>query len=180
MRTYSKHLCRCIFLWSVAIALGSAPGVRVRAQQSQQFPQTQFQRQDQDTVTSDDRANFDQFLAQHKDIAKDLHNKPGEVNNPDYLKHHRELQTFFDRNPRAQSELRQDPSFFTRAENRFDTNVTPKQRADRDAFLAKHKDIAGDLDANPGLVNDNDYLRRHKDLQTFLDKDPGMRDDFRN
>jgi hypothetical protein len=133
-------------------------------------------RQDADN----DRATFDQFLDQHKDIAKDLRDKPGRLNDPDYLKNHKELQTFFDRNPRAKEELRQDPAFFTRRENRFETNATPKQRADRDDFLAKHKDIAGDLDANPGLVNDNDYLRRHKDLQTFLDKDPGMRDELRN
>ena len=178
MRTHNKHRCRCIFLWSVAIALSGAAGIGVRAQQTQQVPQTQVQRQD--NGANDDRANFDQFLAQHKDIAKDLQNKPGLVSDPDYLRHHKELQTFFDRNPRAQGELRQDPSFFTRADNRFGANVTPKQRADRDAFLAKHKDIAGDLDANPGLVNDNDYLNRHKDFKAFLDKDPGMRDDFRN
>jgi hypothetical protein len=181
MRTHTKHICRCIFLWSAAIALGGAPGIRARAQQTQQSPQTQQAPvQRQDVGTTDDRASFDQFLAQHKDIAKDLQNKPGLVNDPDYLKKHRELQTFFDRNPRAHDQLQQDPSSFTRRDNRFETNATPKQRADRDEFLSKHKDIAGDLNANPGLVNDNDYLRRHKDLQAFLDKDPGMRDDFRN
>jgi hypothetical protein len=179
MRIHNGHLYRCIFLWSAAIALGGAPGIRVRAQQTQQYPQTQqaqVPRQDADN----DRANFDQFLSQHKDIAKDLRDRPGRLNDPDYLKSHKELQTFFDRNSRAKEELRQDPSFFTRRENRFETNATPKQRADRNDFLAKHKDIAGDLNANPGLVNDNDYLRRHNDLRVYLDKDPGMRDNFRN
>ena len=187
MRTRTKRIYRCIFLWSAAIALGGAPGIRVGAQQTQQSPQTQqapqqVQRQDVGTTaaTNDDRASFDQFLAQHKDIAKDLQNKPGLLNDPGYLKNHKELQSFFDRNPRAHDQLRQDPSFFTRRDNRFETNATPKQRADRDDFLSKHKDIKGDLDANPGLVNDNDYLRRHKDLQAYLDRDPGMRDDFRN
>ncbi len=60
-----------------------------------------------------------------------------------------------------------------------DRNLTPKQRADRDAFLAKHKDIDKDLQANPALVNDNDYLKRHKDLQAFLDKDPQVQERVR-
>ena len=111
MRTRTKHIYRCIFLWSVAIALGGAPGIKVGAQQTQQSPQAQqapqqVQRQDIGT----DRASFDQFLAQHKEIAKDLQNKPELVNDPGYLKSHRELQTFFDRNPRAHDQLRQDPS----------------------------------------------------------------------
>ena len=62
---------------------------------------------------------MDHFLDKHKNIDKDLQKNPSLVNDHDYLKHHKPLETFLSKNPQVGQEIREHPSAFMQKEARF-------------------------------------------------------------
>jgi hypothetical protein len=132
-------------------------------------------------LTNGEVASMDQFLDDHKNIAKDLEKKPDLVNNDKYLKHHKDLENYLSGHPAVREEVKENPSYFMRRENRFDARendrtvvrsqnpeLDKKEVREMDQFLDKHKKIAKDLEKQPSLANDSSYLKHHKELQSFL------------
>ena len=64
--------------------------------------------------------DMDRFLDKHKKIEKDLQKNPSLVNDRDYMRHHKSLESFLSRNPRVGEELRENPSAFMRSQERLE------------------------------------------------------------
>ena len=62
---------------------------------------------------------MDHFLDKHKNIDKDLQKNPSLVNDRDYLKHHKPLESFLSKNPQVGQEIRGNPSAFMQKETRL-------------------------------------------------------------
>lgn len=60
-----------------------------------------------------------------------------------------------------------------------ENDITRGELANFDRFLDSHPNIAQDLKANPGLVNDASYLSQHPELQQFLNSHPGVREELK-
>lgn len=133
-------------------------------------------------LTPENIGRINQFLEDHPNIAKDLMKHPLLVTNHSYLDHHRELRRFFDEHMRVRAAFAEDPRYFV-PRNGFGARsptleiATEARLSDADlstiaTFLSKHKDIAGELQRNPIIVQDLHYLHKHDDLREFFDEHP--------
>ncbi|MGH9733774.1 MAG: hypothetical protein ACRD8A_04190 [Candidatus Acidiferrales bacterium] len=133
-------------------------------------------------LTPENIGRINQFLEDHPNITKDLMKHPLLVTNHSYLDHHRELRRFFDEHVRVRAAFADDPGYFV-PRNGFGARSPTLEIAseavlgDADLsttarFLSKHKDIAGELERNPIIVQDLHYLHNHGDLRKFFDEHP--------
>jgi len=60
-----------------------------------------------------------------------------------------------------------------------DNDITRRELTNFDRFLDSHPNIAQDLRANPGLVNEPNYLSQHPELQEFLKNHAGVREELK-
>src|SRR6266481_8641698 len=71
-------------------------------------------------ITRQELAHFDQFLDNHQEIAQQLRHDPSLVNDQNYVQSHPELQTFLQDHPGVREEIKENPNYFMRQENRYD------------------------------------------------------------
>jgi phage-related protein len=64
--------------------------------------------------------DMDRFLDKHKKIEKDLQKDPSLVNDHDYMRHHKSLESFLSKNPKVGEEMRENPSAFMRSHERLE------------------------------------------------------------
>lgn len=136
-------------------------------------------------VTKAELQAFDKFLDAHPAIASDVRQNPSLVNDSSYLQKHPELSGFFQNHPHAAEELKENPSAFTAAENKYErgqgenpaTEDTGRAQQEKafDQFLDAHPQIAKDLRSNPSLVNDASYVQKHPQLSGFLANHPNVK-----
>ena len=113
-------------------------------------------------------SEMDEFLDDHKKLAKDLDENPDRVKDNDYLNHHKDLKSFLEKNPGVNDQFEDNPRAFMDREKRFDTD------RDFDVYLTKHRDVAKDLQKDPDRVKDEKYLHKHKDLKELMEKHPDL------
>jgi hypothetical protein len=117
--------------------------------------------QDND-ITRQELARFDQFLDDYQEIAEQLRKDPSLVDNPEYEKSHPELQRYLANHPNIREEIKENPNVFMRKEDSYDRHEGDRDR-DRDAnrgelarfdqFLDAHPEVARDLRRDPSLVD---------------------------
>jgi hypothetical protein len=138
-------------------------------------------------VTPEDVARMNQFLEDHRDIAKQLQKDPLLVTDHKFLDKHKELRRFFDQNIRLREVFAEDPGFFARVtsgsgtaadESAVNANLTGRDLLEMERFLQKHKDIAKDLTKDPMLVKNPQFLEHHKDLRRFFDEHAHIQEEF--
>jgi phage-related protein len=171
--------------WLATLALGTLIWVApARAQTQSTIPQ------DRDSdLTRQQLSAFDQFLDNHSEIATQLRNNPGLINNEEFVENHPELQTYLQRHPEVREELSQNPNAVMQQERRFDRqedrdrdrarDTTQHELAKMDSFMDSHPEIAEQLRKNPALVNNKEFVEDHPALQQFLAQHPGVRDEIR-
>jgi hypothetical protein len=113
-------------------------------------------------------SEMDEFLNNHKKLAKDLDENPDRVKDNDYLNHHKDLKSFLEKNPGVNDQFEDNPRAFMNREKRFDTD------RDFDVYLTKHRNVAKDLQKDPDRVKDEKYLNKHKDLKELMEKHPDL------
>lgn len=144
-------------------------------------------------VTPEDVARLNQFLEDHRDIAKRLEKNPLLVTDHKFLDKHKDVRRFFDENVRLRELFAEDPGYFagksagaeavSGAANRElgdpgPSGVTGRDLLEMEKFLKKHKDISRQLDSSPALGRDPEYLKRHKDLRQFFDEHAHIQAEF--
>jgi small nuclear ribonucleoprotein (snRNP)-like protein len=141
--------------------------------------------QDND-ITRQELAGFDQFLDSHREIAEQLRKNPSLVNDSTFAQQHQALQTYLQQHPAVREELKENPNAFMRQENRYDrredardSDVTRQELAQFERFLDGHRETADQLRKNPSLVNDRQYVDKHSELQTFLQQHPAFREELK-
>lgn len=144
-------------------------------------------------VAAEDVARLNQFLEDHRDIAKQLQKNPLLVTDHKFLDKHKDVRRFFDENVRLREVFAEDPGYFAgknaRAEavsgaaanrelNAGPSGVTGRDLLEVEKFLQKHKDIARQLGSSPALGRDPQYLKQHKDLRRFFDEHAHIQAEF--
>ena len=109
--------------------------------------------QDND-ITRQELARFDQFLDGHRYIAEELRKDPSLIDSREYVQNHPDLQTFLQDHPRVREEIKENPDAFMKREERFDryedARDRDKDRGDRDRDANRDdRDVnRGDQDSN--------------------------------
>src|SRR5216683_3638759 len=132
-------------------------------------------------ITRQELARFDQFLDSHQEIAEQLRRDPSLVNDHNYVQATPELQTFLQDHPGVREEIKENPNYFMRQENRYDRgedNMRRQELARFDQFLDSHREVSEQLRRDPSLVKDQQFLQSHPALQSFLQDHPTVREDL--
>jgi hypothetical protein len=124
------------------------------------------------------RRSWDNFLADHRDIARDLSRNPDLLNDAsyvrdhealdDWLREHREAADIITANPRAYTAR---PSYSADS----DADYGPPTASDLRSFeqyLNRNWEVADELYRNPDLVNDRRFVRTHPSLDDWLQAHP--------
>src|SRR4029077_10204284 len=98
-------------------------------------------------ISRQELARFDQFLDNHQEIAQQLRHDPSLVNDRNYVQGHPELQAFLQDHPGVREEIKEDPNYFMRQENRYDRREEVREDNNRreelarfDQFLDSHRE----------------------------------------
>ena len=176
---------RHLFVRNAVAVLAAAPlfwiAPGVNAQSSS--PSSQESRTSPNSdITRQELARFDQFLDSHQEIAQQLRHDPSLVNDQNYMQAHPELQTFLQDHPGVREEVKENPNYFMRQENRYDRredarddNVRRQELARFDQFLDSHHEVSEQLRRDPSLVKNQQFLQNHPALQTYLQQHPDIR-----
>ncbi len=169
------------------------PAVREQLKDNPSALMRQEDRYDRDQTDRDrdasrrERANFDQFLDSHREIAEQLRKDPSLADNQQFLKTHPALQTYLQDHPAVRQELKNDPNAFMHQEDRLDRNdndrdreATRRELASFDQYLDSHREVAEQLRKNPALVDNQEFLKDHPSLQTYLQDHPAVRQELKN
>ena len=181
--------CSLVLLTFAAIVLGVPLSARSQSQsmptQSMSTQSTTPSDQD-DNVTRRQLANFDGFLDNHPEIARDLRRDPSLVNNDQFIGNHPELQQYLQQHPEVREEYKEHPNAFMRDEERFDrredrrdNDVTRTELANMDRFMDSHPEIGEQLRKDPSLVDNKQFVQSHPALQQFLADHPGVREEYK-
>src|ERR1700739_4779456 len=152
-----------------------APGVY--AQNSSPTPQESQSSQNND-VTHRELVRFDLFLDNHQDIDQALRRDPSLVNESSYLQAHPDLQAFLQNHPAIGEQIKENPNYFMRQENRYEQREDARSLAQFDQFLDRHREVSEQLRRDPSLANNQQYLDSHPALQDFLRDHSEVRQDL--
>jgi hypothetical protein len=126
--------------------------------------------------------NFDRYLDDHPEVARELRNNPNLINNPNWLAQHPSTQEFLRNHPGVNEEIRENPTQFVNRENRFERNggdVSRGEAASADKYLDQHPEIARQLQRDPRLIDNPNYLAKHPSLQNYLQNHPEVKEDWK-
>jgi hypothetical protein len=135
-------------------------------------------------ITSQELARFDQFLDNHREIAQQLRHDPSLVNDQNYVHEHAELQIFLRDHPGVREEIKENPNYFMRQENRYDRREEAREDNRReelarfDQFLDRHRELAEQLRRDPSLARNQQFVESHPELQSYLQDHPAVRGDL--
>ncbi|HEY6290711.1 MAG TPA: hypothetical protein VI455_04005 [Terriglobia bacterium] len=128
---------------------------------------------------------LDNFLDNHPALAKQLEANPSLVNNQDFMKANPDLAAFLNNHPELAEDLRAHPNVVLNAVARFDvleserSEINVAQVATLDKFLDDHQVLAGQLEANPSLIDNQDFMKSNPDLVAFLKNHPELAEELR-
>src|SRR6266853_43137 len=182
--TKKRHLFvrNAVAILAATPLLWIAPGVNAQSSS----PSSQESRTSPNSdITRQELAHFDQFLDGHQEIAQQLRQDPSLVNDQNYVQGHPELQTFLQDHPGVREEIKENPNYFMRQENRYDRredarddNVRRQELARFDQFLDNHREVSEQLRRDPSLVKNQQFVQSHPALQSYLQEHPAIREDL--
>src|SRR5216683_4693157 len=181
--TIKKHLLvrNIVALFAATPLLWIAPPVY-----SQSAPAQNSRPAQDNDITRQELARFDQFLDSHREIAEQLRKNPSLVNDSSFVQQHQALQTYLQQHPAIREDLKENPNAFMRQEDRFerrenarDSDVTRQELAQFDRFLDGHRETADQVRKNPSLLNDRQFVDKHPELQTYLQQHPAVREELK-
>ncbi len=129
---------------------------------------------------SKDRAQINNFLINHPQVADELHKDPNLINNPQWLSKHPEVGQWMSTHPNAQRLASEHPDW---AVKQAETSAMSDARhgvKTTDEFLSKHPGVANELAKNPGLIDNKEYLAQHPALQGYLSSHPEIRNEWQS
>src|SRR6266852_762126 len=182
--TKKRHLFvrNAVAILAATPLLWIAPGVNA---QSSSASSQESRTSPNSDITRQELARFDQFLDGHQEIAQQLRHDPSLVNDQNYVQGHPELQTFLQDHPGVREEIKENPNYFMRQENRYDRredarddNVRRQELARFDQFLDNHREVSEQLRRDPSLVKNQQFVQSHPALQSYLQDHPAIREDL--
>jgi hypothetical protein len=147
-------------------------------------------------INGTELSNFNHFLDNHPEVSQQLAANPGLVNNPAFLNNHPGLQNFLNNHPGVNQELHQTPGQFMYREGHYEWNhgggpvasgpgqgnnygITHGEVSRFDnGYLDEHPEVARQLGANPGLVDNPQFLATHPGLDQYFANHPEIRSEL--
>jgi len=160
-----KLLSRCAALIALALSIGMGAAL---AQDSTAG------------VPAEQKDSIQDYLTNHPEQAKQLHENPNLINDPNWLAKNPQVQTYMQKHPDLKSSAASNPNEFV---NRSEMGTL---RGDHGAlnrstnYLNKHPDIKRDLEKDPKLIDDPKYLAQHPALEKELARHPEIRNEAMN
>ena len=113
---------------------------------------------------------FLNFLQQHPDMKAELEADPNRINNPDFVKKHPELQTFYQHHPEVRTEMQENAADFMRHE-KFQLGFRQNFNNFHD-YLKGHPEVEDQLEKNPQLADDPNFMKQHPELHDYMKSHP--------
>ncbi len=150
----------------LAIALSTAClslcGANAQSAQSQPGPNYQVQ-------------GVDDYLASHPDAARDLHNDPSLIDNPNWLAEHPQVQTYMRDHPGVAAEAARNPAAVVNRADYSALKMAHRDLTKTDSFLSHNPNLARQLENNPKLIDDPHFMAQHPGLNNYLAAHPDIR-----
>jgi len=129
--------------------------------------------------------NFETFLNNHPNTARELQQNPNLVNDPNWIKDHKGFREFMNDHPGVRNEIHGNPGAFMNDEGHWMSNNggfggpanNSVERFDR-GYLDEHPEVADQLAHNPGLADNQQYLAAHPGLDDYMKAHPQVRQDL--
>ncbi|HTA23734.1 MAG TPA: hypothetical protein VK763_09390 [Terriglobales bacterium] len=125
--------------------------------------------------SSSETNTMDHYLNNHPDVAKQLHEDPSLINNPQWLASHPKVQSYMNSHPAMKADAATHPGEFVNHTERQDLTRDHKALNGVDALAHDHPQIANELKNNPKLIDDPKYLAQHPGLDSYLAQHPEIR-----
>ena len=126
-----------------------------------------------------DQGSFQQFLASHPVMEKELESNPSLVNDSQYVQNEPDLNTYLNNHPNIKAELQKNPNDLLQKSATGRPSPKPPLNGEdaqvMDNYLDQHKDVDQQLKQNPALIDDATFLLQHQDLKTLLDDHSDVR-----
>ena len=124
------------------------------------------------------------YLDEHPGVARQLGQNPALVDNPQFMASHPGLREYFENHPGVRAEIKAHPARFMNdvrtREAWHERGGNAQPLANTDNYLDQHPDVAKQLDAHPGLVNNRQYMESHPGLREFIAAHPIARSEWKN
>jgi hypothetical protein len=123
------------------------------------------------------------YLAEHPEVARQLAANPSLVDNPQFMTNHPGLREYLEDHPTIRTDLKEHPYRFMSREdqiNKWQEPYTggPAMRFDN-GYLKEHPEVAQQLAAHPGLVDNEEFMENHPGLREYLAAHPTIRTDLK-
>ena len=125
--------------------------------------------------TTAETNTMDHYLNTHPEAAKQLHDDPSLINNPQWLAQHPNVQSYLNSHPGMKADAVSHPNEFVNHTERHDMAVDHKALTGVDELAHDHPKIADELKNNPKLIDDPKYLAQHPGLDKYLAQHPEIR-----
>lgn len=132
-----------------------------------------------------ERAKFDRFLDDHREIGEQVRKNPSLINNDDFQKSHPVLQSYLQDHPAIRDEARENPGTFTRTDDR-DRYSRFENGDGRDDGRDMDRDHSHDMDRDrtdrdradrtdhDRSANFREFLGSHTEVAQKLSHDPSL------
>jgi len=125
--------------------------------------------------TTSETNTMDHYLNTHPEAAKQLHNDPSLINNPQWLAQHPNVQNYLNNHPGMKADAANHPNEFVNHTERHDVAADHKALTGADELAKDHPKVADELKNNPKLIDDPKYLAQHPGLDKYLAQHPEIR-----
>ena len=122
--------------------------------------------------------NFNRFLNNHPQIARELANNPTLLHDSDFLAHNPPLKQFLDTHPGVSANVRNAPGSIANHDGQFEWTpaapITGEGGRFYSGYLYDHPEVAHQIAANPALLDSPEYVAAHPGLQEYINSHPDV------
>jgi phage-related protein len=118
---------------------------------------------------------FNRFLNAHPAIASELAKNPSLVNDDKFLTEHPGLQKFLETHPAVRKEVAASPGTISIGGGQYEWKPGAGAARGSGNYLLEHPEVAQQLQANPSLLDSNEYVEAHPGLRQFINEHPNLR-----
>ena len=130
-----------------------------------------------DAPDREEEGSIRQYLTNHPEQAKELHENPALINDPAWLAKNPKVGTFMEKHPNFREDAARDPQNFVGRSEHVTLQRDHHALNNSDRYLSKHPEMKRELAANPKLIDDPAYLAKHPGLEKELKSHPEIREE---
>jgi hypothetical protein len=130
--------------------------------------------------TTGEKDSIQDYLNHHPEQARQLHENPSLINDPNWLSQNPKVANWMQRHPDMKGRATADPHSFVNHSEMRTLGADHRELDKSGRYLGNHPEIRQELAANPKLIDDPKYLAQHPGLDKELASHPQIRQDAMN